>query len=55
MPWDTPRHIRTGCRILTPDLVNHLVNLTSPPERHNPKTEGPKVTDSRTFFFMPPR
>ena len=30
---------------LTPDLVDHLVNLTSPPEQHNQKTEGPKVTD----------
>ena len=30
---------------LTPDLVDHLVNLTSPPEQHNRKTEGPKVTD----------
>ena len=28
---------------LTPDLVNHLVNLTSPPEQQNRKTEGPKV------------
>ena len=32
--------------ILTPDLVDHLVELTSPPEQHNRKTEGPKVTDS---------
>ena len=30
---------------LTPDLVNHLVNLISPPEQQNRKTEGLKVTD----------
>ena len=30
---------------LTPDLVNHMLSLTSPPEQHDRKTEGPKVTD----------
>ena len=30
---------------LMPGLVDHLLNLTSPPEQHNRKTEGPKVTD----------
>ena len=30
---------------LTQDLVDHLVQLTSPPQQHNRKTEGPKVTD----------
>ena len=30
---------------VTPDLVDHLVQLTSPPEQNNRKTEGPKVTD----------
>ena len=39
---------------LTPDLVNHLVNLTSPPEQHNRKTEGPKVTDWTAFIDRPP-
>ena len=39
---------------LTPDLVNHLVNLTSPPEQHNRKIEGPKVTDSTTFIYKRP-
>ena len=29
---------------LTPDLVDHLVNLTSPKEQHNRRIEGPKVT-----------
>ena len=29
---------------LTPDLVDDLVNLISPPEQHNQKSEGPKVT-----------
>ena len=38
---------------VTPDLVNHLVNLTSPPEQHNRKTVGPKVTDWTTFFYKP--
>ena len=38
---------------LTQDLVNHLVNLTSPPEHHNRKTEGPKVTDW-TILDKPP-
>ena len=39
---------------LTPDLVDHLVQLTSPPEQHNRKTEGPKVTDWTTFIYKPP-
>ena len=39
---------------LTPDLVNHLVNRTSPPEQHNRKTEGPKVTDWTAFIYRPP-
>ena len=38
---------------LRPDLVDHLVNLTSPPEQHNRKTEGPKVTDW-TILDKPP-
>ena len=38
---------------LTPDLVDHLVNLTSPPEQHHRKTEGPKVTDW-TILDKPP-
>ena len=33
---------------LMPDLVNHLV--TSPPEQHDRKTEGPKVTDPAAFI-----
>ena len=39
---------------LTLDLVNHLVNLTSPTEQHDRKTEGPKVTDSTAFIYRPP-
>ena len=39
---------------LTPDLVNHLVTLTSPPEQHGRKNEGPKVTDWATFIDRPP-
>ena len=38
---------------LTADLVDHLVQLTSPPEQHNRKTEGPKVTDW-TILNRPP-
>ena len=38
---------------LTPDLVDHLVNLTSPQEQHNRRTEGPKVTDW-TILDKPP-
>ena len=38
---------------LTLDLVDHLVHLTSPPEEHNRKTEGPKVTDC-TILDKPP-
>ena len=38
---------------LTPDLVSHLVNLTSPPEQHNRKTEGLKVTDWTALFYRP--
>ena len=38
---------------LTPDLVDHLVQLTSPPEEHNRKTECPKVTDW-TILDKPP-
>ena len=40
---------------LTPDLVNHLVTLTSPPEQHDRKTEGPKVTDWTSFIDRPPK
>ena len=39
---------------LTSDLVNHLVTLTSPPEQHDRKTEGPKVTDWTAFIDRPP-
>ena len=39
---------------LTPDLVNHLVTLTSPPEQHDRKTEGPKVTDWAACIDRPP-
>ena len=38
---------------LTPDLVDHLVQLTSPPEQHSRKTEGPKATDW-TILDRPP-
>ena len=38
---------------LMPDLVDHLVQLTSPPEQHNQKTEGLKVTDWTTFIYKP--
>ena len=60
MPWDTPRHVKTGCRkrkTLTPDLVDHLVNLTSPPEQHNLKIDGPKVSNWTILNKpqMPPR
>ena len=34
--------------------MNHLVNLTSPREQHNRKTEGPKVTDWMAFVYRPP-
>ena len=30
---------------LTPGLLDHLVQLTSPPEQHNRKTQGQKVTE----------
>ena len=39
---------------LTPDLVNHLVTLTSPLEQHDQKTEGPKVTEWPAFIDRPP-
>ena len=39
---------------LTPDLVDLLVQLTSRPEQHNRKTEGPKVTDWTAFICKPP-
>ena len=39
---------------LTPDLVNHLVTLTSPREQHDRKTEGPKVTDWAAFIDRSP-
>ena len=35
------------------DFVDHLVQLTSPPEQNNRKTKGPKVTDW-TIFDKPP-
>ena len=38
----------------TADLVIHLMNLTSPPEQHNRKAEGPKVTDWTAFVDRPP-
>ena len=38
---------------LTQDLVDHLVNLTSPPEQHNRTTEGPKVTDWTMLDKLP--
>ena len=38
---------------LTPDLVDHLEQLTSPPDQHNRKTEGLKVTDW-TILDRPP-
>ena len=38
---------------LTPDLVNHLVNLTSPPVQHNRKAEGPNVTNLTAFIYKP--
>ena len=39
---------------LTPDLVNHLVTLTSPLEQHDRKTEGLKVTDWAAFIDRAP-
>ena len=39
---------------LTPDLVNHLVTLTNPPEQHDRKTEGPKVNDWAALIDTPP-
>ena len=39
---------------LTPHLVNHLVNLTSPSEQHNRKTKGLKVTYFTAFIYRPP-
>ena len=39
---------------LTPDLMNHQVTLTSPPEQHDRKTEGRKVTDWAAFNDRPP-
>ena len=39
---------------LAPDLVNHLMTLTSPLEQHDRKTEGPKVTDWAAFMDRPP-
>ena len=39
---------------LTSDLVYHLMQLTSPPEQHNRKTEGPKDTDWTTSIYKPP-
>ena len=39
---------------LTPDLVNGVVNLTSPPEQHNRKPEGPKVSDWTAFIYSSP-
>ena len=51
--WDGAVGHPTACKdrvqgtedTLTPDLMNNLVTLTSPPEQHDWKTEGPKVTD----------
>ena len=43
---------------LTADLVSHLVNLTSPPEKHNRKTEGRRSLIGRLLFTgpqIPPR
>ena len=39
--------------ILTPDLVDHLVQLTGPPEQHNRKTEVLKVSDWTIFDRSP--
>ena len=39
---------------LTPDVMNHPVTLPSPPERHDRKTEGPKVTEWTAFIYRPP-
>ena len=39
---------------LTPDLMNHLVTLTSPPEQPVRKTEGRKVTDWTALIYRPP-
>ena len=60
--WDDAVGHPTACKdrvqekedTLTPDLVDHLVQRTSPPEQHNRKTEGPKVTDWTTFIYKPP-
>ena len=38
---------------MAPDLLDHLLQLASPPEQHNRKTEGPKVTDW-TILEKPP-
>ena len=35
---------------LTPDVVNHLENLTNPPEQHNRMIERVKVTDPTAFI-----
>ena len=59
--WDDavgqPRHVRTGWGetedTLTPDLVDHLVQITNPTERHKRKTEGWKVGDW-TILDKPP-
>ena len=59
--WDIAVGHPTACKdrvqetkdTLTPDLVDHLMQLTSPPEQHNRKTEGPKVTDW-TILDKPP-
>ena len=38
---------------LTPDVVNHLVTLTSPLGQHDQKTEGLKVTDWAALVDRP--
>ena len=45
--------VQEGEDTRTPDLVDHLVQLTSPPEQQDRKTEGPKVTDW-TILDKPP-
>ena len=55
--WDVAVGHSTACKdrvqdtddTLTPDLVNLLVTLTTPPEQLDRKTEGPKVTEQGGF------
>ena len=58
MPWDAVPSLKDRIQekedTLTADLVDYLVQLTSPPEPHNRKTERPKVTDW-TILDKPPQ